>query len=93
MVSIFYALVPISDRAKALEVTTFSFLKAAGVFGIALAGLVACIPATRSTCGRLFSSDPDVVALVNSLVPIQIIYSLFMAFFAFLREFFWGRMI
>lgn len=92
MVSIFYALVPISDslsltaqsfipgiceikdqrqRAKALKATTLNFLKAAGLFGVTLASVVACIPAT---CGKLFSSDPAVVTLVNSLVSIQIVY-------------------
>eukprot|EP00549_Striatella_unipunctata_P026197 CAMPEP_0118703714 /NCGR_PEP_ID=MMETSP0800-20121206/18747_1 /TAXON_ID=210618 ORGANISM="Striatella unipunctata, Strain CCMP2910" /NCGR_SAMPLE_ID=MMETSP0800 /ASSEMBLY_ACC=CAM_ASM_000638 /LENGTH=162 /DNA_ID=CAMNT_0006605351 /DNA_START=140 /DNA_END=625 /DNA_ORIENTATION=- len=53
-------------RAKTLRHTILNFLKAAGLFGAALASMVATIPLLV----RFFTSDPAVAALVNSVVPI-----------------------
>jgi Na+-driven multidrug efflux pump len=52
-------------RAVALRKTGVSFLKAGAVFGALLVGAVGAIP----LLSHFFTSDPAVVALVNSVVP------------------------
>ena len=53
------------ERSKALRKTGLSFLKAGGVFGALLVGAVGTIP----LLSKFFTSDPAVVALVNSVAP------------------------
>lgn len=53
------------ERSKALRKTSLSFLKAGGVFGALLVGAVGFIP----LLSRFFTSDPAVVAMVNSVAP------------------------
>jgi len=53
------------ERAKALRRTGLSFLKAGTVFGAILMAAVATVP----FLSRFFTSDPAVVALVNSVAP------------------------
>jgi Na+-driven multidrug efflux pump len=64
---------PSPQRAKALRTTITNLYKCAGIFGLALASAVACIP----LASRLFTTDPAVSALVASIVPILfVIFSL-----------------
>jgi Na+-driven multidrug efflux pump len=64
---------PSPHRAKALRQTIANLYKCAGIFGMALAAAVACIP----LASRLFTADPAVSALVASIVPILfVIFSL-----------------
>jgi Na+-driven multidrug efflux pump len=53
------------ERSKALRKTGLSFLKAGGIFGALLVGAVSTIP----LLSRFFTSDPAVVAMVNSVAP------------------------
>ncbi len=54
-----------SERSKALRKTGLSFLKAGTVFGALLVAAVGTIPLISS----FFTSDPAVVAMVNSVAP------------------------
>jgi Na+-driven multidrug efflux pump len=53
------------ERSKALRKTGLSFLKAGTVFGALLVAAVGTIP----LISRFFTSDPAVVAMVNSVAP------------------------
>lgn len=54
------------ERATALRETSANLLKVAGLFGVALAAVVACIP----TASRLFTTDVAVMTLVRQIVPV-----------------------
>jgi Na+-driven multidrug efflux pump len=57
---------PSVEKAKAIQGTTMSLLKVAGLCGLFLAGVVACIP----LASQLFTSDPAVISLVRRIVPV-----------------------
>jgi len=64
---------PSRERSAALRGTTRNLLKVAGLLGVLLAGIVACIP---MGC-RLFTTDAAVTALVRRIVPVLfVIFSL-----------------
>ena len=64
---------PSRERSAALRGTTGNLLKVAGLLGVLLAGIVACIP---MGC-RLFTTDAAVTALVRRIVPVLfVIFSL-----------------
>jgi Na+-driven multidrug efflux pump len=64
---------PSHEKTQALRRTILNLLKVAGLFGLFLAGVVACIPLTST----LFTTDSAVVALVCSIVPVLfVIFSL-----------------
>lgn len=52
--------------SKILWKTSVNFMKAAVVMGMVQASIVACIP----FAGRFFTTDPAVIQMVNSVVPI-----------------------
>jgi len=54
------------ERANAIRQTTANFIKAGLIFSVGMVGAVGCIPFVS----RYFTSDPSVVALVNSIVPV-----------------------
>lgn len=54
------------ERSKALRQTMTNFFKAGGVFGGVMLGAVAFIP----FLSRFFTTDPVVVAMVNSVAPL-----------------------
>lgn len=56
-------------RSNALSDTLVNFLKAGAIFGSVLMGGVLCIPLLN----QFFTADPEVVALVNSVVPLLLI--------------------
>ena len=53
-------------RAKALRRATINFIKVGAIFGAGLVGIVAMIP----LFSKFFTSDPLVIAQVNSVVPL-----------------------
>lgn len=53
-------------RAKALRLATINFMKVGGIFGAGLVGIVSMIP----LFSKFFTSDPLVIAQVNSVVPL-----------------------
>lgn len=53
-------------RANALKRATTNFMKAGGIFGAALVGIVGMIP----LFSKFFTTDPLVIAQVNSVVPL-----------------------
>jgi Na+-driven multidrug efflux pump len=66
-------------RAMALRNTMVNFFKAGGIFSAAMVSAVLCIP----FLSRLFTTDPGVRALVNSVAPLLIgffsVHGVFMA--------------
>lgn len=56
------------ERTEALKKTTRSFVKAGGIFGAAMVAAVTTIPILSG----FFTSDPAVIAMVNSAVPMLI---------------------
>lgn len=61
------------EKASTMKTLTFNLLKVAGIFGIFLATVVACIPLLT----HLFTSDPFVMDLVAKIIPILfIVFSL-----------------
>jgi len=54
------------QRTLALRKTALNFAKAGGVFGAVMVAAVACIPLLT----RFFTADTQVVALVNTVVPL-----------------------
>jgi len=56
---------PSRERSLALRTTVLNFLKAGALFGGALVGTVGLIPLISG----MFTSDPAVIAMVNSVVP------------------------
>jgi len=59
---------PSHSRAMALRRTIVNFFKAGGLMGAAIVGAVLAIPLVSG----FFTSDPVVVALVNSVVPLLV---------------------
>lgn len=59
---------PSRERSAALRKTVLNFVKAGTIFGGTLMGAVAAIPLVSG----MFTSDPAVIALVNSVVPLLI---------------------
>jgi Na+-driven multidrug efflux pump len=59
-------------RSRVMKKTTNNFLKAGGIFGLVLMGVVSCIPLVS----RFFSLDPNVIASVNSTTPYLACYAL-----------------
>mmetsp|Transcript_693 Transcript_693/g.1097 ORF Transcript_693/g.1097 Transcript_693/m.1097 type:complete len:702 (-) Transcript_693:341-2446(-) len=53
-------------RADALKLATTNFMKAGAIFGAGLVGIVAMIP----LFSKFFTTDPLVIAQVNSVVPL-----------------------
>jgi Na+-driven multidrug efflux pump len=56
---------PSRERSTALRTTVLNFVKAGAMFGVALVGAVGAIPLISG----MFTSDPAVISLVNSVVP------------------------
>jgi len=54
------------ERAAAIRQTSINFIKSGLLFSVGMVGAVGCIPFVS----RYFTSDPLVIALVNSVVPI-----------------------
>jgi Na+-driven multidrug efflux pump len=61
---------PSLERAAAMKKTAINFLKAGGVFGVAMVAAVSAIPLLSG----FFTADPAVVALVNSVTPLLLIF-------------------
>lgn len=59
---------PSKGRAAALKQSMRNFLKAGGIYGGAMMSAVLCIP----FISRFFTADPNVVMLVNSVVPLLV---------------------
>jgi Na+-driven multidrug efflux pump len=57
-------------RANALRSTMRNFFKAGGICGAVMVGAVTCVPLLSS----FFTSDPGVVALVNSVAPLLVAF-------------------
>jgi Na+-driven multidrug efflux pump len=62
-----------SEKAKVMRKTIFNLAKAAGVFGVFLASVVATLPVAV----RVFTADTSVISLVNSIVPILFSVAIF----------------
>lgn len=61
---------PSREKAVALKKTLINFLKAGAVFGGAMMAAVSAIP----LLSRFFTSDPAVISLVNSVVPLLLVF-------------------
>jgi Na+-driven multidrug efflux pump len=58
------------ERASALRKTAINFVKAGAVFGGAMMAAVSAIPLFSG----VFTSDPAVIAMVNSVVPLLLVF-------------------
>ena len=58
------------ERASALRKTGLNFMKAGGVFGAVMAVAIGLLPILSS----FFTADPAVVSLVNSVVPLLMVF-------------------
>lgn len=61
---------PSLERAAAMKKTAINFVKAGGIFGVAMMSAVCAIPLLSG----FFTADPAVVALVNSVVPQLLVF-------------------
>jgi Na+-driven multidrug efflux pump len=62
---------PVSaERAAALRRTSINFVKAGAIFGVAMMAAVSAIPLLSG----FFTSDPVVVSMVNSVVPLLLAF-------------------
>jgi Na+-driven multidrug efflux pump len=62
---------PVSaERAAALRRTSINFVKAGAIFGVAMMAAVSAIPLLSG----FFTSDPIVVSMVNSVVPLLLAF-------------------
>lgn len=57
---------PSAARTKALRKISLNFLKSGLIFSVGMVGAIGCLP----LFSQYFTSDPAVIALVNSIVPI-----------------------
>lgn len=58
------------EKAAALRESLFGFAKAGAIFGVGMMGAVSAIPLLSG----LFTSDPAVIGLVNSVVPLLLVF-------------------
>lgn len=58
------------ERATALRKASFNFAKAGGIFGAIMMSAVSCVP----LLSRLFTTDLQVISLVNSVAPLLLIF-------------------
>mmetsp|Transcript_72886 Transcript_72886/g.211012 ORF Transcript_72886/g.211012 Transcript_72886/m.211012 type:complete len:741 (-) Transcript_72886:107-2329(-) len=61
---------PSKERSAALRQTALNFVKAGSVFGAAIIAIVGAIPLFSG----MFTSDPAVIAMVNSVVPLLMVF-------------------
>jgi Na+-driven multidrug efflux pump len=61
---------PSLERAAAMKKTAINFLKAGGIFGVAMVSAVCAIPLLSG----FFTADLAVIALVNSVAPLLLIF-------------------
>ncbi len=61
---------PSVERSAALRKTAMNFIKAGAIFGGAMVGAVAAIPLISG----MFTSDVAVIGLVNSVVPLLLVF-------------------
>ena len=61
---------PSKERTAALRQTALNFIKAGAIFGGAMVGAVSAIPLISG----MFTADPAVIGLVNSVVPMLLVF-------------------